>query len=41
VPFREQRNMRFSVMTLSGRRQPLRTSTCSEIHRRDKDFDNA
>ncbi len=40
VPFRKQRNMRPSVTTLSGRREPPRTSTCSEIHQRDQDFDN-
>src|ERR1700756_2330484 len=39
VPFRKQRNTRPSVTTLSGRREPRRTSTCSEIHPGDQDFD--
>src|SRR5882672_8037790 len=40
VPFRKQRNMRSSATTLSGRREPHRTSTCSEIHQSNQGFDN-
>src|ERR1700730_1363803 len=40
VRFLKQRNMRFSVTNCRGGGSRPEISTCSEIHRRDEDFDN-